>query len=1099
MLIRRLKSFVLSFCALLFCASLASAQTKLLRFPDVHGDKVVFTYGGDLWLASTSGGMATRLTAHPGLELFAKFSPDGNWIAFTGQYDGDEQVYVIPVTGGIPKQLTYYPARGPLPPRWGYDNQVYGWTPDGKSVVFRSVRDHFDLGDCQLYTVPVEGGLPQPLPMPLSGAGDFAPDAKKVVYSPLFRDFRTWKRYSGGWAQQLYIFDLKTHKAEKITDDPRSHRDPMWIGDKIYFASDRDDTLNLYVYDPKTKKTDQVTHSKKWDLRWPSTDHKNQIIYEMDGELNILDTATGQSKHISIQVPTDAVAMRPSHVSAERQIEGVALSPKGERAVFVARGDVFTVPIEKGPTRNLTNSSNAHDKGARWSPDGAKIAFISDLDGEEELYLINQDGSGKPEELTHGLKAMLYAPAWAPDGKHIAFGDKDGKLYVLTLDDKKLTQVAQNPRDRVHDYTWSQDGGHLSFVMDNPNNFSSIYIWSVADGQVHRVTSDLFDAGQPSWDPDGNYLFYLSTRNFAPQLSGIEFNYATNRGASVFALTLRKEGKNPFPPESDEVSITKEGEKPASDKEKPEEKKEQKKKEYIRIDFDGLSDRVTRVPVEADNYGGLVATKEYLIYARGGAPFYGRESYPPAALVLFSFKDRKENTLAEGISGFTVSEDGKKILVRHEREFKLYDAKPEGKSSAKPVSTANLMVDRVPQQEWVEIFNEVWRRYRDFFYVKNMHGYDWEGLRAQYRPLVDYVAHRSDLNYVLGEMVAELSVSHAYLDGGDFEIPKRPQVALPGARFKLDAASGRYQISRIYRGQNEEEAYRSPLTEVGVDVKEGDYVLAIDGKELTASDNPYKFLLNKANRPVQLTVNSKPSFDGAHQTSYRPITAERSLIYLDWVTRNREAVSKATGGHVGYIHIPDMGAEGISEFIKYYYPQIRKEALIVDVRGNGGGNVSQMLIERLRRELLGTEFDRIDQQTGTYPDAVFYGPKVCLINETSASDGDIFPYMFRQAGLGPLIGKRTWGGVVGISGRGPLIDGGTVFVPESASASTTGNWVIEGHGVDPDIVVENDPALVIEGKDPQLERGIAEIMKALEANPKKLPPRPSDLVKTPKR
>jgi tricorn protease len=1100
MLIRRLKSFALSLCALLFFASQAAAQTKLLRFPDVHGDKIVFTYGGDLWLASTSGGLATRLTAHPGLELFAKFSPDGNWIAFTGQYDGDEQVYVIPVTGGIPKQLTFYPARGPLPPRWGYDNQVYGWTPDGKSVVFRSLRDHYDLGDCQLYTVPAEGGLPQALPMPKSGAGDLSPDATKVVYSPLFRDFRTWKRYSGGWAQQLYIFDLKTHAAEKITDDPRSHRDPMWIGEKIYYASDRDDTLNLYVYDTKTKKTDEMTHSKKWDVRWPSTDHKGQIIYEMDGELNILDIAAGQSKHISIQVPTDAVAMRPAQVSAAGQIEGFALSPKGERAVFVARGDIFTVPIEKGPTRNLTNSSNAHDKWARWSPDGAKIAFISDLDGEEELYLINQDGSGKPEELTHGLKAMLYAPEWAPDGKRIAFGDKDGKLYVLALDDKKVTQVAQNLRARIRDYTWSQDGGQLAFVMDNPNNFSSIYIWSVADGQARRVTSDLFDAARPAWDSEGNYLFYLSARDFAPQLSQIEFNYATNRGTSIFALTLRKDGKNPFPPESDEVTVTKEGEKPAGgDKEKPEEKKEQKKKEYVRIDFDGLSDRVTRVPVEADNYAGLVATKEYLIYAREGAPFYGRDSYPQAALVLFSFKDRKENTLAEGINGYAVSEDGKKILVRHEHDFKLYDAKPEGKSSPKPVSTANLMVDRVPQQEWVEIFNEVWRRYRDFFYVKNMHGYDWEELRAQYRPLVDYVAHRSDLNYVLGEMIAELSVSHAYIDGGDFEIPKRPQVALPGARFKLDAASGRFQISRIYRGQNEEELYRSPLTEVGVDVKEGDYVLAIDGKELTANDNPYKFLLNKANRPVQLTVNSKPSLEGAHQTSYRPITAERNLIYLEWVTHNREAVSKATGGRVGYIHIPDMGAAGIREFIKYYYPQIRKEALIVDVRGNGGGNVSQMLIERLRRELLGTEFDRIDQQTGTYPDAVFYGPKVCLINETSASDGDIFPYMFRQAGLGPLIGKRTWGGVVGISGRGPLIDGGQVFVPEAGTASSSGNWVIEGHGVDPDIVVENDAASVIEGKDPQLERGIAEIMKALEAGPKKLPPRPADPVKTPKR
>jgi tricorn protease len=396
------------------------------------------------------------------------------------------------------------------------------------------------------------------------------------------------------------------------------------------------------------------------------------------------------------------------------------------------------------------------------------------------------------------------------------------------------------------------------------------------------------------------------------------------------------------------------------------------------------------------------------------------------------------------------------------------------------------------------MFNEVWRRYRDFFYVTNMHGYDWNALKAQYRPLVGHVAHRSDLNYVLGEMVAELSVGHAYIEGGDWEMPKRPQVALMGAQLALDAPGGRYKISKIYKGQNEEELYRSPLTEVGVNAKEGDYILAIDGKELKASDNPYQFLVNKANRPVQLTLNDKPTFEGSHQTSYKPINNERNLIYLGWVTRNREIVSKATNGRVGYIHVPDMGAAGIREFIKYYYPQIRKEGLVVDVRGNGGGNVSRMLIERLRRELLGTDFDRVDQFTQTYPDAVFYGAKVCLINETSASDGDIFPYMFKQAGLGPLIGKRTWGGVVGISGRGPLLDGGTVFVPEFATASTKGEFVIEGHGVDPDIVVENDAASVIDGKDPQLERGIAEVLKAMEANPKKLPGRPADPVKTPK-
>jgi tricorn protease len=1098
---------LLCLCLVLFFAVNVHAQTKLLRFPDIHGDQVVFTYAGDLWIASTSGGNATRLTAHPGVEVFAKFSPDGKWIAFTGQYDGDEQVYVIPVNGGVPKQLTFYPARGPLTPRWGYDNQVYGWTPDGKSIIFRSLRDHFDLGDCRLYTVPVDGGLPQPLPMPYSGAGDFSPDESQVVYSPLFRDFRTWKRYSGGWAQQLYIFDLKSHAAEKITNDPRAHRDPMWVGDKIFFSSDKDDTLNLYAYDTKSKKTDQLTHSNKWDVRWPSTDHKNQIVYESGGELNIYDIATGQSRHISITVPTDALAERPSQVSAANAIESFCLSPKGERALFVARGDVFTAPIEKGPTRNLTDSSKAHEKWAQWSPDGSKIAYISDLDGEDQLYTINQDGSGKQEELTHGLKSMLYQPEWASDGKRIAFTDADSKLYVLNLDDKKVATIAENPRGRVHDYSWSADGGFLVYLLDNSNNFSSLYIWSAADGQSRRVTDDYFDVGFPTWDPEGNYLYFISTHTFYPQLSLSEFNYATSRGNSLYALALRKDTKNPFPPESDEVTVTKEGQekgKEADREEKKDEKKEAKKEEkkeekksYITIDFDGLANRVTRVPVDSDNLSRLVATKGFLLYARDGAPFYGRESYPPSNLVIFSVKERKETTLAEKVDQFVVSRDGSKVLVRGESGFQLFDAKPEGKSGAKPVSTAGMMVDRIPHQEWVEIYNEVGRRYRDFFYVRNMHGYDWDALIAQYRPLVDYVAHRSDLNYVLGEMVAELSVSHAYIAGGDWEMPKRPQVALPGARFELDAASGRYRILQIFAGQNQEENYRSPLTEVGVEVKAGDYLLAIDGRELTAKDNPYEFLRNKANRPVQWTVNSKPAMDGSRNISYRPITSETSLIYLDWVRHNREYVAKATDGKVGYIHIPDMGEDGIREFIKNYYPQIRKQALIVDVRGNGGGNISQMLIERLRRELLGVEYSRHDQQTETYPDAVFYGPKVCLINETSASDGDIFPFMFRQAGLGPLIGKRTWGGVVGISGHGPLLDGGDVFVPESATASPAGQFVIEGHGVDPDIVVENDPGDLINGKDAQLDRGIAEVMKALEANPKNLPARPADPVKTP--
>jgi tricorn protease len=1087
-------------CLLGFGASLpGAAQTKLLRYPDVHGDKVVFTYAGDLWTASTSGGMAVRLTSHPGMELFAKFSPDGKWIAFTGQYDGDEQVYVIPAIGGVPRQLTFYPSRGPLPDRWGYDNQVYGWTRDGKAVIFRSMREYFAPADSRLYTVSIEGGLPVPLPMPKSGAGDISPDGKRVVYSPLFRDFRTWKRYAGGWAQQLYIFDLGSHSAEKITVDPRCHRDPMWIGEKIYFASDKDDTLNLYSYDPKTKQTQQITHSTKWDLRWPSTDHDTKIVYEMAGELNILDIATGNSTHLSIQVPGDQLATRPSRISAAEHIESMELSPKGERALMVARGDVYTLPIEKGATRNLTNTSNAHERFARWSPDGARIAYISDADGEDELYLINQDGLSKPEQLTHGLHAMLYQLSWAPDGKRIAFGDKDGKLFVVTLDDKKVIQIAQNPSGRVSSYPWSADGGYLAFTMDEPTEFSCIYIWSAADGQVHRVTDPMHDSQSPAWDAEGNYLYYIGVREYYPLLSDIEENFSTTRGSSLLAVALRRDVKNPFPAESDEVTVGPLGEGEKKPEKKEQNKEKETKKEYIHIDFEDLEGRVARVPLEGDNYADLTVTKDYLVYAKKGSDYYGRDSYPSNSLVIYSLKDRKETTLAEKMDGFVVSRDGSKVLVRDGQNFKFFEVKPEGKAGVKTLSTAGLMADRDPRQEWREVFNEVWRRYRDFYYAKNMNGYDWQALRDQYLPLLDHVASRSDLNYVLGEMVAELSTSHSYISGGDFELPKRIPVALMGAQLELDPTAGRYRIRKIYRGQNDEEIYRSPLTEVGVDVKEGDYVLAIDGHDLAATDNPYQVLRGKAANPVQLKVNSKPAQEGARITSFRPIMTEAHLIYLDWATRNREFVGKATDGKVGYIHLPDMAENGIREFIKTFYPQLRKQAMIVDDRGNGGGNISQMLIERLSLNVLGTDFARVDKFTETYPEKAFYGPKVCLINETSGSDGDIFPHMFRQAGLGPLIGKRTWGGVVGINTEhGPLLDGGEVLVPEFATASIEGQYVIEGHGVEPDIEVENDTQSVIDGKDPQLERAIAEVLKAMGSNPKVLPGRPPDPNHAPK-
>jgi tricorn protease len=1067
---------------------------------------VVFTYAGDLWTTSASGGTATRLTAHPGIEVFAHFSPDGKWLAFTAQYDGDEQVYVMPSMGGEPKQLTFYPARGPLTPRWGYDQQVYGWTPDGKSIVFRSHRDSWTLGQTKLFTVSLNGGPAEQLPMPESGAGDYSPDGSKIVYSPLYRDFRPEKRYSGGMANDLFIFDLKTNDAKRVIDSVRSDRDPMWIGNTVYFNSDRDGTFNLYAYDVATAKTTQLTSNKTWDVRWPSSDKAGRVIYELNGELNVLDVKTGKNTALQIIVPDDGLWKRASRVSAANQMESAALSPKGERALFSARGDIFTAPIEKGPTRNLTNSSSAHDKWATWSPDGSKIAFISDASGEEELYVVAQDGSSKPEKLTSGGKAMRYSPEWSADGKRIAFSDKDGRVHVYSFDDKSLKQVYDATRDQVRDYQWSPKGHHLAFSTANPGGFRSIQIWSEggATGQVHEVTDPLFNSQEPVWDPEGNFLYFFSDRTFAPQISGFEFNYATNRTTGIFAMALRKDVKHPFPPESDEVGVVpaatpSPSPSPSATPAASPTPAPAKALENFTIDFDGIATRVARVPVDADNYNNLNAKKGHLLYTVGGAFFYGRDGDRKTVLKIYSIKDRKETSLVDDMQSYVLSSDGSKMLVRTGQTWSLHDATPQGAAGKKTVSTAGLMVDRVPVEEWNQIFGEVWRRYRDWFYVDNMHGFDWEGLRKQYAAWLPFVAHRSDLNYVISEMISELTIQHAYVEGGDFQNPPRPRVALSGARFALDKASGKYRITKIFAGQNEEDLYRSPLTEIGVNASVGDYVLAIDGVELRADEDPYKQLRGKSDRPVTLTLNSKPSIDGSRTVSYNPVTNESDLVYLDWVSANRKKVSDLTNGRVGYLHIPDMGGPGIREFIKWYYGQIRKDGLVVDVRANGGGNVSRMIIERLRRKLLAVNFGRTDDVADPYPDGVFIGPMAAILDERSSSDGDIFPAMFREAGLGPLIGRRSWGGVVGISGRGPLIDGGGISVPESGMASTKGEWIIEGHGVDPDIDVVNDVKATIDGKDQQLERAVAEVMKKIEAGGAKYPKKPAGPVKVEKR
>ena len=1082
------------------------AATGLLRFPDVWQDRVVFTYAGDLWTVGTAGGTAVRLTSHPGMELFAKFSPDGRQLAFTGQYGGDEQVYVMPSGGGAPRQLTYYPTPGPLPERWGYDNQVYGWSPDGKSILFRSVRDGRSRVDCKLYTVPAAGGGATALPMPISGAGHFSPDGTQIVYSPLWRDFRSEKRYQGGWANDLYIFDLEHPALTQVTNDPRSDRDPMWIGSAVYFNSDRSGVFNLYRYDIATRQTTQITHYTEWDVRWPSADAAGQIVYELDGVLHIYDTRDNRDRALDIDVPTDDTTARPQMVNAADAVESLQLSPVGGRAAIVARGEVFTIPLEHGVTRNLTHTSNAHEREAAWSLDGRRLAYVSDASGEEELYVQAQDGGGPPQAVTTGPGSRYYAPRWSSDGKRIAISDQTGRLFVVDLGSRRRLEVVKDPLDLALDYQWSPDGRFLSYTLNESNNFSAVYIWSTADGVSRRVTPEFFNAQSPAWAPNGELLYFLSAREYAPLISTVEFEFATDRQTGIFAVALRGGVKNPFGVRNDEPGDeSKESGKDDGDSDKDQKKPskdgrstdgaEPKRAVAVTIDFNGIMGRVIRVPVEADNLSDLRAADDALLYQRNGAFYYGRDSVTKTSVMSYSIKDREAKPVAEDVTAWSATADGKHVLARlASKEIKYYEV---GKSDdAKTVSLAGLTTTRVPVEEWHEIFTEVWRRYRDHFYVPNMHGYDWLALRKKYAPLVDQVGHRADLNYVISEMISELTVQHAYIEGGDLGLPKRPFVALPGARFELDAGSGRYRIAKIYAGENEEERYRSPLTEVGIDVHVGDYVLAINGRELRADMDPYQLLLATPDQPVEWRVSSAADGKSARTIRYLPIANETDLRYLEWVSANRSRVDRLSNGRIGYIHIPDMEDAGMREFVKWWFPQVRKEALVIDERDNGGGNISEMLIERLARTLHGMDYSRNHDAPSTYPRVVQPGPKVALINEDTGSDGDIFANAFRDWKIGALIGKRSWGGAVGITDHGPLLDGGIVFVPEFGTADAEGRWIIEGHGVDPDIVVEADPVEVLHGHDPQLERGVAELMKLLPAHPEGLPPRPAAPVKT---
>jgi tricorn protease len=1128
--IRKFLLLILSFTCL--AAAQDMQEGRLLRFPDISKDKIAFMYGGDLWLVSSLGGTASRITSHPGRELFPKFSPDGKWLAFTGQYDGNFNVYVMPASGGQPRQLTFYQgSAGQLSDRMGILNEVIAWTPDSQRIVFLSRRDASNGWIKRPFTIGLDGGLPQPMAMDEGGLLSFSADGTKVAYNRIFRNFRQWKRYTGGLAQDITIYDIKNNAIDAVIP----HTDytdtfPMWHGNTVYFTSDRgaEHKLNLYSYDLGSKQVEQLTHFDEFDVMWPSLG-PDAIVFENAGYLYTFDFQTKQPKKLTIYVPGERDQTMKHWVHASRHITDSDISPDGKRAVFAARGEVFTAPAKEGSVRNLTNSPGVREQHVAWSHNGRWIAYVSDRTGEDEIYIAPQDGLGAEQQITTGHEGFMFQPVWSADDTKIAWGDKDLKLWYVDLKEKKPVEVDRGKYFEIRNYSWSPDSKWLAYDKQLESGYSVVYLYSLADKKITAVTSTLNNSYAAVFDPGKRYLYFLSDRDYNEVLGNFDFEFANPKTTRVYVVTLTADEPSPFPALSDEVKVK--TEEPESAGTAPEQKKNAKKPskeppkeneqkpaekeagaeakeppKQFKIDLDGIQNRIVALAVPPAVIRVIDASKDAIYYA--SVPIQGL-SGPIAgenpAVHSYDLKERKDKVVVEGADYFALSADGSKLLYRGAAApggaagggaptYGIIDAKPPEaphKVGDGSLKLEGMQAEADPAQEWKQMFNEVWRQERDYFFEASMNGVDWKKMRDKYAQLLPYVADRYSLTYILGEMIGELSNSHTYVGGGDFPDLHPVNVGLLGADYETDA-SGVYRIKKIYAGENWDARARSPLTEPGVNVKEGDYLIAINGHALKAPQTPDELLTNAANEVVTLTVNSKPSADGARNVTVKPIADEYSLHESNMIETNRKKVDAASGGQIGYVYLPDMGDNGLNKFVKQYFPQIRKQGIIFDVRYNGGGFVDQLIFSRLRRVVAAMGTAR-NWERDTLPGNTFYGYMACVTNHYAASDGDFFSYFFKQYKLGPLIGGRTWGGVRGIRGNIPLMDGGYITRPEFSIYGLDSKWLIENRGVQPDVVVDNPPDLVRKGQDPQLEKAVEILMEQIKANPKKLPARPPDL------